>query len=121
MDATLKTQLVTTLTALRELLGDRSRWTRGTNARGPNETPVNWDHPDACKFCLNGGLLKVSGHKRGADYPEYFNISELMLQKCAKSLFDSGYVTLNDSGTHADVVAVMDCAIKRAQDEPIEA
>lgn len=121
MDATNKQRVVSTLAALRTLLGDKSRWTQGTNARDPEGTQVNWDHPDACKFCLNGGLLKVSGHKRGDDYAAHFTLSELMLDRCALSLFSTGYVTVNDGRDHDSVVKVMDCAIKHAQDEPVEA
>lgn len=119
MDAETKTVVVTTLTALRELLGDETRWTQGQNARNSQNNPVNWDDPNACKFCMNGGLLKVSGYKRGTEYPHSFDMSERYLSKCASDLFDRGYVTVNDDKDHAAVVKVMDCAIKRAQDEPV--
>lgn len=121
MDATLKAQVVDNLTSLRELLGDKNRWTRGTNARSPENTPVNWDDPNACKWCLNGALLKVAGHKRGDDYPKAYDKAEHMLSECAINLFNSGYVTVNDDRGYTDVVAVMDCALKRAQNEPVEA
>lgn len=119
MDATLKTEVVKNLTTLRELLGDKSRWTRGSNARDPNDAPVSWDHPGACKWCMNGALLKVSGHKRGEDYPKAYDKAESMLSTCAINLFEIGYVTVNDGRGYAEVVAVMDCALKCAQDEPV--
>lgn len=119
MDAETKTVVVATLTALRELLGDETRWTQGSNARDRQDSQVNWDHPEACKFCLNGGLLKVSGYKSGEEYSHSFDMSERYLSKCSSELFDQGYVTVNDDRDHAAVVKVMDCAIKRAQDEPV--
>jgi hypothetical protein len=120
MDADTKEKIVGTLTALRALLGDESRWTQGTNARDHEGDPVVWDNPNACKFCLNGGLIKVSGHKRGQDYPAHFNLAERKLEKCADDLYGTGFVAANDSHPHSAVMDVIDCALKHAQAEAVE-
>src|SRR5262245_12528162 len=116
MDAETTRQLLGGLKKVRELLGDASRWTRGTNARAADDRPVIWSHPEACKWCVNGALLKVFVIDPKSDpYPESFNRAESVLAKCAGSLYDTGYIDANDTLEHPDVLKILDCAVTRAE------
>lgn len=47
------------MTKLRELLSDESKWTQTALARNKNNQIVAIASPEACKFCLIGGLDKL--------------------------------------------------------------
>lgn len=44
---------------LRELLGDKKRWTAGRIAEDEIGSSVSFCDPAACQFCLVGGIAKV--------------------------------------------------------------
>lgn len=47
------------MTKLRELLSDASKWTQNTFARNKYNQIIALASPEACKFCLVGGLDKL--------------------------------------------------------------
>jgi hypothetical protein len=47
------------LLAVRNLLGQAERWTKGALARGEDDRKVSLQHPHACKFSLEGAFLRV--------------------------------------------------------------
>lgn len=55
-----------TLRAVRELLSDPSRWTRGAYARDAEGNYANASGPNAVCWCAVGAFEKVTGYKSGA-------------------------------------------------------
>lgn len=52
---------------LNELLGVSRQWSRGAEARANNGTPVNYDHPRAASWSLDGAFFRVMGPDRAMD------------------------------------------------------
>lgn len=98
-----------TLTNLKNLIGDPSRWTTGACARDEYGHEVDIDSPRAVSFCLLGGMAKVV--EKNDDGDEYGQaISQI---QSIVGMF--GISVYNDSHTHAENMALLDTAIATAK------
>lgn len=120
------------LIALRELLSERSRWTKRTLARDKESKEVNPADDKACKWCILGGLMKVTGAQgwyEGAfnnDNPNSAQRVRLKALLKAHLPRDIPYTSVReywvtcfqdrDSTKHSDVLALLDRAIKSQQE-----
>ena len=89
------------IVAMRELLADESRWTKGAYARRENGNQIDSQDPNG--WCAAGAAIKVCG------------VSPLLL--AIYEAFRAGdpapVVVINDRSTHAEVLARLDAAIER--------
>ena len=92
------------LLALRELLGDRSRWTKGTCARDKNSRVVASSDARACRWCLIGGACRVAPYRS-----EMVVALKRQLESCGDTTSLSAF---NDSHKHREVLALIDDAIE---------
>lgn len=105
------------LRGMRELIADPEHWTQGAYAtstphrgKAPNgsaialDESVSVDSPDAKCFCLIGAWSKVTGE------PQYHVPLQLLLGECINR---SDPAAFNDTHTHEEVIAALDCAIAK--------
>lgn len=100
---------------LYDILKDQSRWTKQKFALTKTGIIVMPDAPDAYRFCLVGGIDRVTRYsasyaERGPDQPLYFDVRD----KIAEAVGSSLLMKFNDAPdtTHTDVIT----AIKKAYD-----
>ena len=80
-------------------------WTQGTRARDMVGTPVEPDSVDAVQWCATGALMAVCGDA-------YWEERKKLL--CATNeLFGVGLISLNDHGTHEQVLEAFDVAMAK--------
>lgn len=95
------------LIAMRELLSDPSRWTKGQLARNTHGEVCYPTDSEATCFCLYGAAVKIADDEALAD--------ELLeyLRPFSVRTKDLGPVAFNDNGrtTHADILKLLDEAI----------
>lgn len=88
------------------LIDTPEKWCQETYAANAYGASVEIRNPAACSFCSTGALIKVlGGYWDSYKYPVYFGMTP-------KQLFD-----FNDSHAHAEVMALWDKAIERAERE----
>lgn len=92
------------LTAARELISDRKKWTKGETARDSRSRTVSPRDERAVRWCSFGAVVKVTGPDYSAAW-------------CAKRTMDRhipeiGLYHFNDTHTHAEVLAAFDKAIE---------
>lgn len=97
------------LQALRKLLADPKRWTKGVYAKDAKGNTVHAHMPDAACWCLTGGMRKVLVD---ADPQRRPNLAPILLGMGSTQL---DVVKFNDAKTttHAEVLALLDNAIVR--------
>jgi hypothetical protein len=130
MDSTLKAEVVARLTGVRTLLADPNAWCQGANARSADGLSTGVRHPKACRFCLNGALLKVSYDRGGNDDEPAWRKSRDLIEACCIDLAGSrpGFITdTNDRQgmTHETILKIIDCSVAKANaldvEEPVQA
>ena len=94
------------LVAVRELLADESRWTKGVYARTKWGTPIDSQNPYAVRWCVAGAATKICG-----DNPLRYVVQGTFCAGAPDSI-----VVINDRSTHAEVLARLDAAIERCKD-----
>jgi len=95
--------VVNVLKRSRELLSDRSKWTRDRFARDGEGRPVSPTHESAVCFCALGAVVKFAVTKD--------------VEKLARRALETvvGNVTkVNDERTHAEMLGMFDKAIAEA-------
>lgn len=99
------------LTEARNLIADPARWTQEAYARNDRGYHVDSTHPTACCWCASGAMCRVNGPEPDSDI--WTACIKNMREACAE-LFPhmSGFVAVNDHGTHADILKVFDRAIE---------
>ena len=101
------------LIAARDLIAEPEHWIKGAMAKRTRGSRVRLDsdHPDATCFCLLGAVVCAAG------------VGKLILEDAEDTLrvwlpanYNGQISDFNDarSTTHADVLAVLDCAIEAA-------
>lgn len=101
--------LVAELEAVKELLSDRKRWTKGEFARDKYSHPLD-DAADerACRWCVLGACRRL----RTSDE------AEALIADVTRALgFCGGVPSLNDSGGFSKVHECLDLAIKKAKEQ----
>lgn len=105
------------LTAARELLSDRMKWTQGSSARDAAGFPVGAAHRRATCFCMIGAIEKVTGgHLVGS--------SEYAARAVLESVLQCGDIaTFNDTPRrrHSEVLKAFDRAIAKAENQRVPA
>jgi hypothetical protein len=103
----------------RDLISDESRWTQGTNAVDARGIAVHPGHPDACKWCARGALLKVFGigdlisEAPQEERAAYYAVRDT-LDACASAQDSTkAMVGINDELGHAATLKMFDCGIAK--------
>jgi hypothetical protein len=94
------TQLLPTLTAVRELLSSRERWTQGCMARNQSSLPVEPLDPSAVCWCLVGAMYKVNSNLPLLDR---YKVVDALYKKT-----DRGLMSINDAWSHPEVLSFLD-------------
>ena len=92
-----------TLKAARDLISDPARWTQGEYARDADGEEVKAWSEDAACFCAYGAIQRFT--EREDSEVDFY------LKKACSEKFQSDVVTINDTHTHAEVIALFDAAI----------
>ena len=88
------------LEAVRELLSDPNRWTKGAMARNARLWPVDTGNSTAQCFCLIGAMARIT--RRGIDNDRrYHNLRSLLT-------YQNSLTYLNDSSSHEGLLAFLD-------------
>lgn len=90
-----------TLLAARALIEDRNRWLKGCLARDEHGDEVDPTDGNAVSFCALGALRSV------ATDPDVFSPA----YSCLSTAADGYLVRTNNSGTHADALALFNKAV----------
>ena len=102
------------LTEARSLIADPERWTQFKGAIDARGFAVDPTDPDAYCWCASGAIEKASGGM-------VHHASRLLLGACSRRMQEAcvdifphepSYITVNDHGTHADILKVFDRAIE---------
>lgn len=112
------------LTSLKELLTPEERWIQGANALSPQKEPVSAVDPEACQWCLFGGLLNVLGLEEEESgmiywrpspslYRTLYDLLEATIGEKEKKEFPS-ISLFNDTHTHQDVLSLLDLALEKS-------
>ena len=103
--------MIQTLQKLREKI--IAGWTQCTSARNSLGLPVEMDSPEACQFCIMGGLDAVTGD----DYTVWKQ-ALLFLNEALPTDFYGTVISYNDtpSRTKEEMVALVDRAIFLAKE-----
>jgi len=105
------TEAIDLLREARALISDPDKWTQGTLARNAYGSEVAHYSPDACKWCAVGAISRVAASNNASYETEMSAYSALV--QASRILFDSDAVgEVNDTHTHADVLALFDRAIE---------
>jgi hypothetical protein len=89
----------------RALIATPDTWTQSEFARDAQGQPVSWRSPKAVRFCLWGALNRAA-HEMTGDRHQAITLADhaaAVLRRGTPSLS-----RLNDHGTHADVLALID-------------
>lgn len=98
------------------IIADPFHWTKGAFARNSHGTTViDVTSEDACSFCALGALVRVMENE--TDYNHARDILEL----CVGDKNFPNVPAFNDASetTHADILALFDCAIEEASHEQL--
>jgi hypothetical protein len=93
----------------RALIAAPHTWTRGEFARDSFGAPVSWRSPKVARFCIWGALNRAASEMTSDEH-----LRVRLADRAARALRGTtpSISRLNDSGTHADVLALMDCYLK---------
>lgn len=96
------------LTAARDLLSNKARWTQGFFAHDEDGEQVACHAREAVCWCAYGAIIKVSPS------PMSFSPAGGLLERAAADLFGISAVEVNDRHPWEDVLAMFDRAIEFA-------
>lgn len=99
------------LRSARDLISDEKRWTQSAEARDDRGSEIRALSPKATCFCAIGAIAKAS------EYVHFSN--EINARDLLRKQLGGGHtiVSFNDTHTHAEVLAVFDRAISRAESD----
>ena len=89
----------------RALIATPQTWAQGEFARDAAGEPVSWRSPDAARFCIWGALNRAAREMTG-DERQRVRLAD----HAARALRGTtpSISRLNDHGTHADMLALID-------------
>jgi hypothetical protein len=90
---------------VRALIATPQAWTQGEFARDGSGEPVSWRSPEAAQFCIWGALNRAA-REMTDDEHQRVRLAD-HAARALRSLTPS-LSRLNDRGTHADVLALID-------------
>jgi hypothetical protein len=86
----------------RALIQNRNHWTYGNHAEDEHHNPVPVDLPQACMFCADGAIARVTGVRIDPNDGEWkdtdaYDIASKFMREAAKELFGvRSHVAVND-------------------------
>jgi len=116
---------VQALTAARELLSNKAKWTTRLYAKGKHKESVDPISEEATCFCSLGALMRVNGHSKDiydrldgglAGEDALHEAATRMIRKYARNEGVNGTVGFNDQYGHAKVLEMFDLAIELAKE-----
>jgi hypothetical protein len=89
----------------RAMIAAPQMWTQGEFARDGSGQPVSWRSPEAAQFCIWGALNRAA-----RELTENEHLRVRLADGAARALRATtpSISRLNDRGTHADVLALID-------------
>lgn len=96
----------------RALIADEKNWTQGALARGPSGGVVSYKSSVAVCFCSIGAIERIAKKSTKA-----LQVVEKFYRILPSG---DGLADFNDSHTHAEVLALFDRAIARAESETVQ-
>jgi len=89
----------------RMLIATPQMWTQGEFARDGLGQAVSWRSPEATQFCIWGALNRAAGELTGDEH-----LRVRLADGAARALrgTTASISRLNDSGTHGEVLALID-------------
>lgn len=101
----------------KELISKPEFWIKGTNAADSDCVSTAIASAYACRFCMNGALLRITGFDGSESIRAYDDARNALVRVIGNN--DSMH-RFNDKPetTHADVMRVFDAAIEDCFDEP---
>lgn len=104
---------LTVLREARELISDPKRWTQQVYAKdGLDQPRLGYDSRAVC-WCADGALQRVCPNELAEPRAEARN----QLERAALNSFSKGYVWVNDTLGHSDILKCFDAAIASAEKE----
>lgn len=95
------------LERLRELLSDPNRWCQGSSALNKDGKSCWGASSEACKWCLMGGLSKVSVMSNGLTTE-----ARVVACQALEGIVSTGLAKFNDSHSHQEVLELIDRGIE---------
>jgi len=89
----------------RALIATPQTWSQGEFARDGSGEPVSWRSPEAVQFCIWGALNRSAREMIGDGH---HRVRVAGLAARALRAATPSISRLNDSGTHADMLALID-------------
>lgn len=111
------TTVLSVLQGARDLLQDPARWCQGASAKNVSGRFVAPASPAASRWCLLGAV-EASLVKQGNDGHSGSRAVALLYYEVGKRRGENAHTSVfNDTSTHADVISLLDAAIKEAEKE----
>ena len=104
----------------RALISDEKNWLQGYYSANDEGVYVRPFEPSATCFCIVGAMHKVMGLPLSESIPETVGIlfaADEKLRDNFDGSFEGVIVDFNDENSHAEVIALFDRAIARAESE----
>jgi hypothetical protein len=93
------------LKAARERISDKKHWTKGQAARDSQSHPVDPSSPKACRWCLNGSIMRECTDR---DIEQWWDVArEITPPQMMSNIY------FNDNASHEGVLALVDQTISR--------
>lgn len=89
----------------KSLIDTPDKWTQENFALSENDIPVDYDSPEACRFCAIGAVWRCDVQGSGAE------------RTLRNAIHGYSIVEFNDNSAHDQVMAAFDLAIKIATEE----
>ncbi len=102
--------VIEVLRAARLMIQDESSWCKGWLAKDARDNLVACADASAVKFCIAGACVRVCG--------EDLSLEDKVLRHLSMEAMDFGFngpAHLNDSRTHAEVMAFLDQVIQKLE------
>lgn len=97
----------------KELIKEREFWIKGSNATDSDRNAIAIMSPSACRFCMNGALLRITGFDGQEAIRGYDNARRALYDVLGEECLHRFNDKLDT--THEDVMSVFDKAILRAR------
>lgn len=98
------------LVRTKALLSDKAKWTQNSYARTKTGKRTYWDSRYATCWCSTGAINLIQHQNRS-----YSSGAREFLQSAANLIRHTDIFSINDTGTHEDVMKMFDIAIEKSK------